>query len=310
MQYGDASLLESVRSTAEQQLREDGFAAATAAGNFADHVMYYVRGLVESRRFRLLDVVLYPDENNRRQVGRMNIKLRTDVLLPFGQMPSDMRNVAMQWCTSCRSLGLFEFPQYKQGTDQHAFVAAACIIAQYELLNFHPDVRNDPEHEHNRAPFVPLLSVDGAMFHVRDHTDNSCSSFYTSMTRGPQRLRAAGVARELIAAGFAAGIPLHVYLHHPSNSDGEIFWGYSYFAACEQGMVSAIVHRFLRDLPSSSYLRHDQAKLVSFLMTLHPRLGSLSNARFLNRDLIGSIVSRLERDHVQEFSTLLIAGNA
>ena len=193
--------LEWIEQAVREQLREDGFAEAMASGNFADHVMYYVRGLVERRGCRLRQLILdrsYAAGGDPRQPSMVSFEMEMqhhDSLLERLPGGSSEKQIATAWIRQHRASGMFSYCLYKDGVDLQAYVLAAYIIVQCELLNFHPRVRNNPQDEQYISPLVEGISVRRAQFHIRDRTDVGCSSFYTFNTRRPHRLVAAGMAR-------------------------------------------------------------------------------------------------------------------
>lgn len=261
----------------EHSMASSGF--PPAGGNFADHAMYYVSGLMQ-RGWHLELATL----SSHQVMLNFTTNGTCPLFEPFWRT-IEGRKLLRYWCEMNASVGMFEVPTYKRGRDLSAMWFAFYMLAQSDLLSYQPEVKRNPADQHNVDPVLQNTGRERALLAVKVGGIDAKRVVLQPSTVNPERLASAKIVREAL---LSMKLPIVVYMYHFTKDIHER-------VEVDIRQQNNIRGLFLDDMPSSAWIQKDVDTVLALYMGLHGRLGPESPVYSLNADILRMITGFLAK---------------
>ncbi len=259
-------------------------------GNFADLVFYYAEGLVQ-RNLRMTGVSQVREKDTP---GNERIILQLCVGHDLDAEKYHDKDIYRQWVESRDARGILGYAGLKKGKDRDAFLLATYMVAQHELLSFHPTVRSNTTHQHNVQPYLKMSREDSS-FSIR--MQGVIAGFNAkSKTTGDRSLHAARLREIMLSA------------NHEIEYNTSCFYssctGQKWSCSMPSQSLTSARDAFFKDLRHSSRVAE---AMLALCMGTHNRLGEDSALHFLSgwRELLEMIMEHLFHEHLGQLTRLL-----
>jgi hypothetical protein len=264
--------------------------------NFADLVMYYAEGLVQ-RNFRLKKAAFW-EKQDRTTATKVQAAIDVEFTIDRDLHAENFHDKRLyhEWVKSRDARGTFYDARSKKGTDRDAFLLAMYMIAQHELLSFHPTVRNDETHEHNVRPCLKMSRKD-SFFMVR-LSNNAPIAMLQAATTREYRLQQAAKMREIMLSAkyrILANTCTAEGCHRESPRKPNFGFRFDLPIDRQISMRDA----FLRATDRGTIKKEMEKIAVALCMGAHARLGACSAVGLLSTDLLAMVIECLVQDRMQ-----------